>query len=158
MRVKAYISVLALICVACLPLGPVPAYGGTVVQQLQVAATILDKGNCSFETPGPYAINFSPDLNPLAAVDRTASVTFSVKCTGIGNKSSTVVIDREGAGQLYLEKGSDTIPYSLNLPTSRAVTNNIPVPVTLTASISGSAYSNAPAGTYSDTIVINVAP
>lgn len=157
MQLRTYFAFLALIGGTQLP-APMPAHARTVTQQLQVAATILDKGNCSFETPGPYAINFNPALNPLAAVDRTASVTFSVKCTGIGNKGSTVIIDREGAGQLYLEKGSDTIPYSLNLPTSKAVTNNNPVPVTLTATIVGSSYSNVPAGDYSDTIIINVTP
>lgn len=153
-----YLTVLALMCGIHVLLAPIPARAGNVVQQLQVAATILDKGNCSFETPSPYAITFDPALNPLAAVDRSASVTLTVKCTGIGNKSSTVIVDRVGFGQLYLEKGSDTIPYSLNLPTSKVVTNNNPVPITLTATIVGSAYSTAPAGAYSDTITINVTP
>ena len=141
-----------------LPLGPAPALGGTTTNQIQVAATILDRGHCSFVTPGPYAINFTPALNPLSAIDRSASVSFSVKCNGLGNKPGTVIVDRDGYSQLYLEKGPDTIAYSLNLPTSAPVTNNTPVSITLTATIAGTAYMNAPSGDYSDTITINVTP
>jgi len=158
MRPETLTTALALTIITRLLLSPVAAYGSSATMQLQAAATILGKGNCSFVTPGPYAINFAPALNPFSAIDRSASVTFSVNCTGIGNGVSAVVVDRVGANQLYLAKGPDTIPYSLNLPTSAPVTNNNPVTVTLTATIIGNAYQNAPAGNYSDTITINVTP
>lgn len=158
MRFKALTTALALTIVARLLLSPGMAQGSTATNQLQASAIILGKGKCSFVTLGPHAINFAPALNPFSAIDRSASVTFSVSCTGIGNGTSAVIVDRVGASQLYLSKGLDTIPYSLNLPTSASVTNNSPVTVTLTATIIGNAYKNAPAGDYSDTITINVTP
>jgi hypothetical protein len=158
MRLKAFFIVLILIMISRLPLGPALAFGGAATNQIQVAATILDRGHCSFATPGPYAINFSPALNPLSAIDRSASVSISVECKGLGNKSGTVIVDRDGYSQLYLKKGPDTIPYSINLPTSAPVTNNTPVSITLTATIAGTAYQTAPSGDYSDTITINVTP
>ena len=158
MRSKALTTALALTIVTRLLLSPGFAQGGSTTDQLQAAAIILGKGKCSLVTPGPYAINFAPALNPFSAIDRSASVAFSVNCTGLGNGVSAVIVDRVGANQLYLSKGSDTIPYSLNLPTSAPVTNNNPVTVSLTATIIGNAYQNAPTGNYSDTITINVMP
>jgi hypothetical protein len=158
MRSKALSAALALATVARLLLIPGAAHGISATGQLQAAATILGNGKCSFVTPGPYTIDFAPALNPFSAIDRSASVAFSVKCTGLGNGSSAVIVDRVGANQLYLSKGPDTIPYSLNLPTSAPVTNNNPVTVTLTATILGTAYQSAPTGSYSDTIIINVIP
>lgn len=158
MRLMTIFIVSIVLMIAHLPLGQVSALGEMTTNQLQVAATILDRGHCSFVTPGPYVINFNPALNPLSAIDRTASTSFSVICKGLGNKTGTVIIDRDGYSQLYLEKGTDTIPYSLNLPTSAPVTNNNEVPITLTASIAGNTYRDAPSGDYSDTITINVMP
>ena len=65
MRLKTFFIALALIMIYRLPLVPVLAFGGTTTNQIQVAATILDRGHCSFVTPGPYAINFAPALNPF---------------------------------------------------------------------------------------------
>lgn len=158
MRCKAFFKVLILLVISWFPLCQTPVFGATATNQIQVAATILDRGHCSFVTPGPYAINFTPALNPLSAIDRSASVSFSVECKGLGNKPGAVIVDRDGYSQLYLEKGPDAIPYSLNLPTSAPVTNNTPVSITLTATIAGTAYKNAPSGDYSDTITINVIP
>ncbi len=157
MRLEAIAKLKVISMTVLMLLGAGVVHGRSTTSQLQVAATILGKGNCSFVTPGPYLINFSP-LNPFLATDQTANVTFSVNCTGLGNGTSVVVVDRVGANQLYLTKGTDTIPYYLNLPTSEPVKNNTPVSVTLTATILGNTYKNAPAGNYSDTITINVAP
>lgn len=136
------------------------AFGATVTEEMQVAATILDRGHCSFETPGPYLINFDPALDPFAPVERNASVTFQVRCQGVGRHGSTAIVNREGAEQLYLRKGlDDRIAYKLNLPTSKPVLqNNQPVDITVTATIAENAYRNASAGLYSDTITMTVEP
>ncbi|HOI16325.1 MAG TPA: hypothetical protein PK036_08260 [Geobacteraceae bacterium] len=158
MRCKAFFTILLLAAISSLAIVPVPAFGATTTNQMQVSAIILDRGHCSFETPGPYLINFNPALNPFAPVERNASVTFRVRCRGIGHGGSTVIVTRSEFNQLYLEKDSDTIPYNLNLPTSRPVTNNTPVDITVTATIPANSYSNAPAGSYNDTITINIEP
>jgi spore coat protein U-like protein len=158
MPIKVFLAILFMAILFGFPMRPLPAFGATVTHQMQVAATILDKGHCSFETPGPYLISFDPALDPLSAIERNSSVTFSVKCNGVGNKTSSVVVDRSGAEQLYLKKGSDSIPYSLNLPTSRPVENNKPVDITLTATIAENTYRHASPGLYSDTVTITVEP
>ncbi|HOP39444.1 MAG TPA: hypothetical protein PLI53_00220 [Geobacteraceae bacterium] len=140
-------------------MSPTPVLGASVTQGMQVAATILDRGHCSFETSGPYLINFDPALDPLAPVERNASVTFQVRCKGVGHHGSTAIVDRTGSEQLYLTKGSDSIPYNLNLPTSEPVLkNNQPVDITVTATIAENTYRNASPGLYSDTITITVEP
>lgn len=158
MHFKAFFISMLLLILFGFPLQSVPAFAASTSHQLQVAAMILDRGHCSFVTPGPYQISFDPALDPLAAIERNASVTFQVNCKGIGNKGSTVIVNRSGSEQLYLTKGSDSIPYSLNLPTSRAVQNNRPVDITLTATIAENSYRNASSGDYGDSITINVLP
>lgn len=141
-----------------LPFAPAPAFGGATTHQMQVSAVIPDRGHCSFETPGPYHITFDPALNPLNPVERNASVTFSVRCRGIGNKASTVIVTRSEFSQRHLIQDSHSIPYNLSLPTSRPVTNNTPVTITVTATIPENSYRNAPSGTYSDTVGITIEP
>lgn len=155
---KAIFKCQVLTILFVLTMSPMAVFGASISHQLQVAATILDRGHCSFETPGPYLINFDPALDPLAPIERNASVTFQVRCKGVGHHGSTAVVDRVGAEQLYLTKGSDSIPYSLNLPTSKPVQNNQPVDIAVTATIAENTYRNASPGLYSDTITITVEP
>ena len=127
---------------------------------LQVAATILlGKGTCSVKSVTPAI--FDPALDPFSASPRAADATVTVNCKGLGNKTGTVVIQRQASSPLYLRHTitpADTITYSLNLPKSESVTNNTDLVITVTATIAGSAYQNAPAGIYSDTVGIEVLP
>ena len=77
MRYAALPIALVLLSMAQHLLSPGAAHGRSTTSQLQAAAIILGKGNCSFVTPGPYVINFSP-LDPFSATDQFANVTFSV--------------------------------------------------------------------------------
>jgi hypothetical protein len=127
----------------------------------EVSAVILDKGKCSLVTDPPYSIIFASVLNPLNPIPHTSSTTLTVNCTGLGNKTSNVVIQRASSGPLLLKREPNndaSIAYSLNLPLSRSVTNNNPVNMTITASISAGAYINAPPGTYRDSILLNIFP
>ena len=140
-------------------LSPGAALAGSATNLLPASAIIpASSGTCSFDTAGPYTISFSV-LNPLTPSLQTATVTFNVTCTGLtGAGGKTVVIDRVGSDQLYLKKGADQIPYSLNLPFSQNAVNNKSAAVTLTATIAGSDYATAPAGSYNDTITLGVFP
>lgn len=139
-------------------LSPVTAFSA----DLQVSATILlGKGTCSIDSVTPAI--FSPALNPLTALttpDPTADATIKVTCTGLGNKTGTVAVQRQDSSPLYLlhENMIDSIAYSLTLPPSQPVTNKNPVDITLTATITGSAYQNAPAGFYTGKVGIEVLP
>jgi hypothetical protein len=158
MHFKAFFISMLLMILFEFPLNSAPAFAASTSHQLQVAAMILDRGHCSFVTPGPYLISFDPALDPFAPIERNASITFQVNCKGIGNKGSTIIVNRSGAEQLYLSKGTDLIPYNLDLPSSRAVQNNQPVDITLMATIAENSYRNASPGDYGDTITINVLP
>jgi hypothetical protein len=134
--------------------------GAASCADVQVSATILlGKGTCSIVSVVPAI--FAPDLDPLTAPNRTANATVTVNCKGLGNKTGSVVVQRQESSPLYLRNTTtptDTIAYSLDLPRSESVTNNTDLPITITATIAGAAYRNAPAGAYSDTVGIEVLP
>lgn len=143
-----------------LTLGILSLPGAASCADLQVSATILlGKGTCSFKSVTPAL--FDPALDPFSAPDRTAEATITVNCKGLGNKTGTVVVQRQASSPLYLRhtlNPADTIAYSLNLPRSEPITNNSDLDITVTATIIGSAYRNAPSGIYSDTVGIEVLP
>ena len=151
---------LALISMFRLVGAPGPAQGATLISLLQTSAVIpADSGVCNFDTGGPYALTFPTALDPVTpAAVSTASVTFNVTCTGLAGGGKTVIIDRLDGSQLFLKNGLDQIPYAINLPYSQNAKNNKSGAVTLTATIAGTAYQQVHAGSYSDTITINVMP
>jgi len=62
-------------------------------------------------------------------------------------------------GSRRMSNGSDFIPYSLNLPVSYPAPGNRQyLTFSFTGTIAGTAYQNASAGTYSDTVVLMVTP
>jgi spore coat protein U-like protein len=141
-------------------LGIMSLPGTASCADLQVSATILlGKGTCSFKSVAPAL--FAPALDPFSASNRTADAIITVNCKGLGNKTGTVVVQRQTSSPLYLRRTlnpADTIAYSLNLPRSEPITNNSDLDIAVTATILGSAYQNAPAGIYSDTVGIEVLP
>ena len=161
LRTRKIAVVLALVALIRLPLCADPAYAGALANPLQISAVIpAGSGVCIFDTGGPYSLNFPTPLDPITpAPVSTATVTFNVTCSGInGNEGKIVIIDRMGNSQLFLKSGEDQIPYSINLPYAQNVKNKKSTPVTLTATIAGTAYQQVPAGSYSDAITINVMP
>ncbi len=131
-----------------------------ICAEVQVSATIIaSKGKCSIISVTPAI--FLP-LNPLIASDETADATIKVNCTGLGNKTINVIVQRQDSSPLYLlntDNLTDTIFYSLlNFPRSEAITNNSPLDITVTAAIEGGAYQDAPAGPYSGTVAVDVLP
>lgn len=162
MQRKAFAISIALLSVFRLCTPPVPVHAGSLVSMLQTSAVIpAGAGVCVFDTGGPYSITFPAALDPVNPVPlSTASVTFNVTCTGLigpgGGK--TVILDRADGSQLFLKNGDAQIPYSLNLPYSQNAKNGKSAPVTLMATIAGTAYQNLPAGSYSDTITIDIMP
>lgn len=159
MRLKAFAISLALTSAFRL-LNPSPSEAAALGTLLQTSAVIpAGAGVCVFDTGGPYSIVFPTALDPFAPVAlSTASVTFNVTCTGLAGGGKTVIIDRLDGIQLFLKSGADKIPYALNLPFSQNAKNGKSAPLTLTATIAGTAYQNAPAGVYNDTITIDVLP
>jgi hypothetical protein len=144
-----------------LPLPIALTTSDTFAANLQTTAVILDIGKCSFtkNTPGPFFINFAPALDPFIANDRSSSINVEIACVGLGNKPSTIIIKLNTASPLALDHeflSATIIPFSLNLPQSKAATNNNPVSFTITATILGGAYQNKPSGNYSRSVILDV--
>lgn len=161
MKVRNALAIsLALTSVFRLFFDPSPAHAAALATLLQTSAVIpAGAGVCVFDSGGPYSLDFPATLNPFApAPVTTASVTFNVTCTGLIGGGKTVIVTRDDGSQLYLKSGEDKIAYSISLPFSQNAKNDKSAPLTLTATILGAAYKDAPAGFYSDTITINVMP
>lgn len=121
--------------------------------------------NCSFNVTG-LSLSFGA-LNPGSGspVSMAVSGASMVGDCAPGQKTMTI----SGDDGLYYNNGSrnlknadngDLIPYSLTgLPqSSSGPGNGNYVPFTFNGSILWSAYANASAGSYSDTVIISVTP
>ena len=53
---------------------------------------------------------------------------------------------------------TDYLAYSLNIPASATVPRNVDTVFTLVGTIQPSAFANARAGAYADTVVLTIAP
>lgn len=130
-----------------------PAHGGDKV--------------CGFQAAG-LSMSFGT-LNPSSGVDVTTAVSASsLNADKAGDciSSVTMKIDGDnglnfsGSRRLKNAAGTDFIPYSLSgLPqSSPGPGNNKYQTFTFNGIILGSAYANASAGSYSDTVIISVTP
>jgi len=123
---------------------------------LGVSAFITSWGACS--VTNVQNITFA-DLNPLNPVDVLATGSVRVRCIGFNN-NFTVGVTQVTPAPLLLTSGPNSIPYSLNLPTSVTAplyivgTRTIPI----TAHIAGNDYKLAPAGSYTDTVTLEISP
>ena len=122
---------------------------------------------CGFQAKG-LSINFGT-LNPSTGADVTTAVsasTLNADKAGDCVSSVTMKIDGDnglnfsGSRRLKNAAGTDFIPYSLaGLPqSSPGPGNNRYQTFTFNGIILGSAYANASAGSYSDTVIISVTP
>jgi spore coat protein U-like protein len=122
---------------------------------------------CQFQARG-LSMSFG-SLDPSSGSNATAvmsAATLNADKAGDCDRPVTMVIDGDG-GQNYSGSrrlrnatGTNFIPYTLvGLPiTSSGPGNNVYAPFTFSGQILWSSYANAPAGTYSDTVMISVTP
>lgn len=123
---------------------------------LAVSAYITSWGYCWVS--GTEDIAFGA-LDPLSPQNVQATGNVRVRCIGLSG-NFTVGVTQVTPSPLYLENGSNTIPYTLDLPTSGsgvvALLGSVNIPIT--AHIQGSDYQLAPAGTYADTVRLEINP
>lgn len=133
----------------------VPARAATS-GNLAVSAYITSWGSCW--VAGAADIAFG-DLDPLNPQNVQASGRVDVRCVGFSG-DFTVGVTQATPSPLYLENGSNTIPYTLDLPTSASgavfLLGSVSIPVT--AHIQGSDYQSASAGSYTDTVTLEINP
>jgi hypothetical protein len=132
---------------------------------VSVTATVLSKSQCKFNSKTSN-LNFG-NLDPANPIDKTTSTSITFRCGGSAPNATFSITDDDG---LY-ETGPDAnrmrhttitteyLPYSLTLnPTSGTVPKNTDQTLTITGKVKGVDYQDALAGSYSDTVVISIAP
>jgi spore coat protein U-like protein len=127
---------------------------------------------CGFRARG-LSLNFGvldPSINSMVSKPIVAATSFANlagDCTGAAPMTISI---QGGATSRQLTKGSDTIAYTISgFPISLAKPGNSPpgqpntgwstwLTGAITATVQWSAYANAPAGTYTDAVTIEVTP
>jgi spore coat protein U-like protein len=132
-----------------------------------IGATVLSVGNCRFDTAGPTALTFAP-IDPSSLANATVSANIGYRCTGGGalpnltwSISSNDGQYETGAGaprMRHLVDPTRFLPYSLNVPASATVPKNTNLNFTVVATIQVADFQNAIAGTYTDSVVLTIAP
>lgn len=129
---------------------------------VQVSPAALAKnGICEFRAKG-ISMNFGA-LDPSSGSDASAMLAFStLNADEVGDcRDLTMTIGLETPGPRVLTHASGAvIPYTfVGLPiVAPAPGNNRYIPFTFSGLILWNSYANAPAGNYTDTVMISVTP
>ena len=124
---------------------------------LAVSAYITGVGWCFVSNTQNIAFG---TLNPLNPVNVQASGSVGVTCLNFSS-NFTVGVTQVTPSPLHLTSGSNSILYSLELPTSAtSATGGLVVNLTIPikADIQGVDYKLAPAGNYTDTVTLQITP
>lgn len=135
----------------------VRGYAAPANGTLAVSAYLTGTGYCILNTTQNIAFGV---LNPLTPVNVQATGSVSVTCLNFGT-GFTVGVSQVTPAPLTLKSGSNTIPYYLEVPTSgTSVTGGLIVNLTIPikADIQGTNYKYAPAGSYADTVTLQITP
>lgn len=134
-----------------------PHKAAAATGSLGVSAYITGTGYCLVNGTSNVAFG---TLNPLNPVNVQAAGSVRVICLGFG-AGFTVGVTQVTASPLTLKSGSNTIPYYLELPTSATSATGggiITLTIPIKADIQGANYRYAPAGTYTDTVRLQINP
>lgn len=131
-------------------------YAAPAKGNLAVSAFITGVGFCLVNTTQNIAFGA---LNPLNPVNVQASGSIGVMCLGFGS-GFTVGVSQVTPSPLTLKSGPNTISYYLEAPTSATSPTggivNLTIPIK--ADIQGLDYKFAPAGSYTDTVTLQITP
>lgn len=131
----------------------VPGYAASS-GNLGVSAYIASWGACW--VTGTRSIAFG-NLDPLDPQNVQADGSVSVWCIGFPG-SFTVGVTQATPSPLLLTNGSYSIPYTLDLPTSATGRAYRTITIPITAHIQGNDYRLAPAGSFMDTVTLEITP
>lgn len=140
-----------------------PAHAGSFA--LAVGATVLSKNVCKFSTAAGSVLAFGA-INPSGAANATATIPLTFSCSGSNATASWSISSNDG--QFATGPGAPRmrhatvltafLPYTLNAPLSGTTPKNTATTVNITGTITPAQYGNAIAGSYSDTVVLTLAP
>ena len=123
---------------------------------LAVSAYVPSWGYCSVVNTQNIAFG---NLNPLSPANVQATGGVTVRCLGHSD-NFTIGVTQVTPSPLHLTSGANSIPYTLDLPTSSTTRlfgrHEITIPIT--AHIQGVDYKLAQAGSYTDTVMVEITP
>lgn len=132
---------------------------------LSVTATVLSKSNCKFTTAAS-ALNFG-NLDPLNPVNKVVNASVVFRCGG-STPNATFFISQDpglyktgpGANRMrHATVLTEYLPYSLALnPITNTVPRNVNQTLTINETVNGVDYQGSYAGSFSDTVVLSIAP
>ena len=124
---------------------------------LSVSAYITSTGSCTILNTQTIAFG---NLNPLNPTNVQATGNVRVRCWGWSSNFTVGVTEVTPSPNHFLTSGPNSIPYTIDLPTSatRPVFLVSAFNIPITAHIQGADYQLAPAGSYTDTVRIQVNP
>jgi spore coat protein U-like protein len=132
------------------------AVGTGHAANLAVSAFIPSWGYCTVRNVQNIAFGA---INPLNPVNVQATGYIRVRCIGYSS-TFTVGLTQVTPSPLLLTSGSNSIPYTLDLPTSATtplfIVGNLDIPIK--AHIQGDDYKLAPAGSYTDIVTVQITP
>jgi hypothetical protein len=147
-----------MLCLTCL------SHAGDT-KGLTVSATVLTNGSCKFRTV-PAPLNFGA-IDPANANDITTSTTIDFRCAGSVPNGTYDINQNDGlysTGPHANRMRHTTVltaylPYTLTIsPFTGNFIKNVTYTATISATVAAANYQNAYAGSYSDTVVISIAP
>lgn len=133
---------------------------------ITVSANVLSRALCFFLSGNTLAINV-PTINPSGTATMSGSVNTSFWCIGATPQVSYSATASDGnhspgPGLRRMQHGTvpaEYLDYSLAITPAAGLVNRFTtVNVVVTASVPAAAYQNARAGSYSDRVVLTIAP
>lgn len=132
---------------------------------LSITAAVLSKSNCKFKS-ATSTLDFGT-LDPSSPANVNASTTVLFVCNGSAPNATFLVSDDDGlfetapnANQMrHATVLTEFLPYSLTLnPTSATVPKGVDQTLTISGTVTSADFQNALMGTFSDTVIITLAP
>lgn len=148
---------------ALLAVAPLSSLAASTTHTINASATVV--GNCRFVTAGPTALtiaNTGVVIDPTLTGDATGSANVLFRCT---TGTTSVIAANNGlnfSGSRRVTDGTNFMPYALGLSGDAQVGTGHGAGQDLTLAVSGTItdlnYQNAPAGAYTDTVVLTITP
>ena len=132
---------------------------------MTINAVVLTKSNCRFTTPNA-TLDFG-NLDPTSGAPAATSGGLIIRCGGSADPATFLITDNDGQNSTgpgtrrmqHTTLAGNFIPYNMVYnPAAGTIPKNANTPVTVDVSILGTDYQSVPAGPYSDTVILSIAP
>jgi len=132
---------------------------------VSIGATVLSASNCKFQAGSGSALSFG-SVDPSSGTNATASVTVVVRCGGSAPSATYAVTANDGLHSTgpaqrrmrHSATPTEFLTYSVTSPVSGTIPKNVNTAVVVEGTITPAQFQNAIAGSFTDTVVLTLAP